>query len=358
MQELYSKIDEWVRTDKSIAIATVVKTWGSAPRGVGAKMAVNIDGDMAGSVSGGCVEGAVVEAAVDVLKTGNPKLLHFGVSDETAWDVGLACGGEIEVFVRRLNRDVWESLRLQLENGISAASLIVVRGPKNLLGFEAVANEAKIETSPNAHSHTGVLELFRRKFPNKASSGLHSLISEDFGKIDVFVDVVQPSSTLVIVGGVHIAIPLVSYAKTLGFYVVVIDPRKKFGSKDRFLLADQLINSWPKEAFKEINLTSSTAVAVLTHDPKIDDPALEVVIQSPAFYIGALGSKKTHSERRERLIQMGFSAEQVNRIHAPIGLDLNARSPEEIALAIISEIVKEKKTKNISEELKPQAGAF
>jgi xanthine dehydrogenase accessory factor len=156
------------------------------------------------------------------------------------------------------------------------------------------------------------------------------------------MDVITPPPKLVIVGGVHIAIPLVTIAKTLGYHTVIIDPRRKFGSQERFQHADQIINAWPQEAFSEVSLTSSTAVAVLTHDPKIDDPALELVLSSPVFYIGALGSRKTQTARIERLLASGLTENQVNRLKSPIGLKIGSRSPEEIALSIMAEITKEK----------------
>jgi xanthine dehydrogenase accessory factor len=157
--------------------------------------------------------------------------------------------------------------------------------------------------------------------------------------VEVFVDAIRPAPTLVMVGGVHIAVALASLAKTLGYHTIVIDPRRAFGSDERFPHADQLITAWPDKALAQIELTPETAVALLTHDPKIDDPALKIVLNSPAFYIGALGSRKTHAKRRQRLEQMGFDEASIARIHAPIGLDIGAQSPEEIALSILAEIV-------------------
>jgi xanthine dehydrogenase accessory factor len=159
-------------------------------------------------------------------------------------------------------------------------------------------------------------------------------------EVEVFVDTIRPSRTLIMVGGVHIAVALTSMAKMLGYNTIVVDPRRAFGSEARFPHVDTLIQAWPNKAFAQIEITPETAVAMLTHDPKIDDPALKVVLNSPAFYIGALGSSKTQAKRQERLREMGFSDEVIGRIHGPIGLDINASTPEEIALSVMAEIVK------------------
>jgi xanthine dehydrogenase accessory factor len=158
-------------------------------------------------------------------------------------------------------------------------------------------------------------------------------------EVEVFVDLYRPAPSLVLVGGVHVAIALSSLAKSVGYATIVVDPRRAFGSKERFPEVDQVIQKWPKKALQEIELTQDTAVALLTHDPKIDDQALEIVLDSDAFYIGALGSRKTHAKRKQRLEQMGFNSEEIAKIHAPIGLPIGAENPEEIALAIMAEIV-------------------
>jgi xanthine dehydrogenase accessory factor len=342
MQEIFSAIDHWAMENEPLALATVIKTWGSSPRGVGAKMVVNADGEMVGSVSGGCVEGAVVETGVKVIQTGEPQLLHFGVSDETALDVGLACGGEIEVYVRRLNVGIIKALQKGWEAGIPAALTVVIRGPKDLLGQEMLLLESGQITGNIAHSLCGVVEANAWMALESNSTSRETVTLMDGTGIEIFTDVIPSLPTLVIVGGVHTAIPLVTFANTLGYRTIVIDPRRKFGSAARFKHADLVINAWPEKAFSKINLTANMAVAVLTHDPKIDDPALKAVINSPVFYVGALGSRKTQDLRRERLLSSGFTPMQVARIKGPIGLELGGRSPEEIALAIMAEIIKEK----------------
>jgi xanthine dehydrogenase accessory factor len=182
----------------------------------------------------------------------------------------------------------------------------------------------------------GILEELAIQVTQAAQESQRVNLTDD---IEVFVDVTRPAPTLILVGGVHIAVALTSIAKTLGYHTIVIDPRRAFGSEARFPHVDQLIQAWPDKALAGIELTAETAVAMLTHDPKIDDPALKAVLDSPVFYIGALGSDKTQRQRRQRLRDMGFSDTQIKRIHGPIGLDIGATTPEEIALAVMAEIV-------------------
>lgn len=339
MHDILKTIEGWIRQDKSIALATVVRTWGSSPRGIGAKMAVTAEGEMVGSVSGGCVESAVVEAGMECLITDIPRLLHFGVSDETAWDVGLACGGEIDVFVRILDTLLLDTIQKWWDNNQLFINGVVINGPAEIVGCEFLMREGELVLGTSAHSHDSLIGVIADRIQDVKSPCLLMLQSDPFGSIEIFVDIFQPLPTLVIVGGVHIAVTLVTLANALGYRTIVIDPRKKFGNQERFPHASQIINAWPKAAFKEINLNSSTAVAVLTHDPKIDDPALKLALPSPVFYVGALGSQKTQSMRCQRLLDMGLTREIIGRLHGPIGLALGGRSPDEIALGIMAEIV-------------------
>lgn len=334
MQEVINNIDSWLEEEKPIALATVVQTWGSAPRKAGAKMALTPDGGISGSVSGGCVEGAVFEEGTAALEAGTPKLLHYGVADETAWEVGLACGGIIEVFVEPLNTAVYTLMHQLIENDEAGATITVIQGPDGLLG-----NHLAVSRSGEQVGTLGSDELDQKAIEAERplTSSQRVQLTDD---VEVFVDVIRPSPTLIMVGGVHIAVALAHMAKLLGYQTVVVDPRRAFGSDERFPHADNLITKWPKKAFAELKLTQETAVALLTHDPKIDDPALEIVLNQPVFYVGALGSNKTHAKRVARLKEMGFDEETIGRIHAPIGLDIGANNPEEIALAVMAEIVK------------------
>ena len=339
MRDVLSDIDRWLERGEPIALATVIQTWGSAPRRVGAKMAMTSTGEIAGSVSGGCVEGAVFETGSEVLKTGRPQLLHFGVTDDTAWEVGLACGGTIEVFVEKLDLAHYDTLRAALIEEQPAATVTVVRGPEEYLGrtLTLLANGGMAET---VRSDLDLLAASTgREALASGESKRLTLTAPDAVPLEVFVEVLLPSPTLVIVGGVHIAIALASLAKTLGYRTILVDPRKAFGSEARFPNVDHLIQAWPEEALAQVNLNRSTAVATLTHDPKLDDPALRVALHSPAFYVGALGSIRTQAQRRERLADAGLTEAQLDRLHGPIGLDIGASTPEEIALAVMAQII-------------------
>jgi xanthine dehydrogenase accessory factor len=337
MQDIIFDIEHWYAQTKPVALATVVETFGSSPRPVGAKMALTSDGEMTGSVSGGCVEGAVVEAGIEVLRTGKPQLLHFGVSDDTAWNVGLACGGQIDVFVRRMDWELFKQLKEAMDHAHPVAYITVVRGPGSMPGREIVVLESgEVFGTISEELDAVVKTVVGTVFPRGASQ---RMILPVEGPIEIFVDVFLHAPTLIVVGGVHIAIALVALAKTLGYRTIVIDPRRHFGSQARFPLVDRLIHAWPDEALAEVGITSTTAVVLLTHDPKIDDPGLIAALPSPAFYIGALGSRKTQAARRKRLLVVGFTESQVDRLHGPIGLDIHAHTPEEIGLAIMAEIV-------------------
>lgn len=334
MQEVIQDIDNWLADSAQVALATVVQTWGSAPRKVGAKMALTPDGAISGSVSGGCVEGAVFEEGTAALEGSKAKLLHYGVADETAWDVGLACGGTIEVFVQPLHTAVYQFTKKLIEQDKAGAAITVIQGDDDLLGNQlALARDGDRVGTLGSDELDQLASAAERplQYPSRVQ-----LTDE----VEIFIDTVRPAPTLVMVGGVHIAVGLAHMAKLLGYRTVVIDPRRAFGSEARFPHVDQLIQKWPEKAFKEVALTQETAVALLTHDPKIDDPALKVVLDQPVFYIGALGSNNTHKKRVGRLQEMGFGEEKIGRIHGPIGLSIGASTPEEIALSVMAEVVK------------------
>jgi len=302
---------------------------------VGSKMAITSDGMFAGSVSGGCVENSVVEAGIQSLKTNRPQLLHFGVADETAWEVGLACGGSIDVFVRPLDNDFFEEFRSALDNDRPLVIATVIRGPETLLGREILIHEHNHSPSWLGNEWNGQIDKLASEVFSQGTSQRVALNDE----IEIFFETILPYPTLIMVGGVHISVALSSLAKTLGYRTIVIDPRKAWGNRERFSNVDQLIQAWPDDAFEQINITSSTAIATLTHDPKLDDPALKNALSSPAFYVGALGSMATQAKRRKRLLYGGLTPSQLDRLHGPIGLEINAQTPEEIALAIMAEVV-------------------
>jgi xanthine dehydrogenase accessory factor len=321
---------------KPVALATVIKTWGSSPRGIGAKMAFTPNGEISGSVSGGCVENAVFEAGIDALKNKRSKLLHFGVSNESAWNVGLACGGSIDIFVQPLDWEMFQTLENILKKDKKAVLATLVRGPAEILGREILLDEdgRRIAGSIDKSLDGSIAILAKEVLARGGSQSFE--INPD---VDVFIEAILPPPTLVVVGGVHIAIALMALAKTMGYRTMLIDPRKAWGNAERFPNVDQLIQAWPDEAFEQITVNDSTAIVMLTHDPKLDDLALKIALPSPAFYVGALGSKTTQAARHKSLLETGLSEAQLSRLHGPIGLDIGAKTPEEIALAIMAEIV-------------------
>jgi xanthine dehydrogenase accessory factor len=248
--------------------------------------------------------------------------------------VGLACGGQIKVWVEPLNTAVYPFIRQLITNEQAGACVTILTGPAELVG-----RKMAFDADGRSVGKLGVkaLEQTARTAVQQTNHSQRVQLSEE---VEAFVDVYRPAPTLVMVGGVHIAVALTSIAKTLGYRTIVVDPRRAFGSQARFPHVDELIQAWPEKAFSQIEVTGDTAVALLTHDPKIDDPALHIVLKSEAFYIGALGSNKTHAKRKQRLSDHGFDAATIDRIYGPIGLDIGADNPEEIALAVMSEIVK------------------
>ncbi|WP_299289029.1 XdhC/CoxI family protein [uncultured Tateyamaria sp.] len=302
----------WVRAGQGAAIATVIETWGSAPRRAGAQMVVSGAGDMMGSVSGGCVEGAVVVEAMDALEDGAPRLLEYGVSDGDAFAVGLACGGTIKVLVEPVGAAMPEQM-LQ--------DLVASRAARTPVAYVVD------------------LDTWARRLD---TSGHDSRFAADRTGVDedgrTFVAIHNPPLRLAVVGAVHIAQALVAMARMAGYDPVVIDPREAFGSAARFP-GERVIDDWPDEALAEVGLDTRTALVLLTHDPKLDDPALHLALNSGAFYIGALGSRRTHAKRVERLEDAGFAPEQVARIKGPVGLNIGAASPAEIAVSILAQMI-------------------
>ncbi len=335
MEDVLSSLEMWQAEGERIALATVVKVIGSAPRGEGSRMAITASGKMAGSVSGGCVEGAVFEEAQRAIRTGRPRLIRFGIGDEQAWDVGLACGGTIEVFVEPCTPGLCEILKKFVTAGQSIALATVVGG-------DGVGRRLLVDLTGEVTGSLGSPELDLRAtrdaqalLKREAST---TLTYDDLG-LEVFFDVHPARPKLVIVGAVHVAIPLTHFARQLGFKVTVVDARAVFATPERFAEADELIVDWPDQALARLALDSQTWVVVLTHDEKLDDPALMAALTSPVPYIGALGSDKTHARRVARLKAEGITDAQLSRIHAPIGLDIGGRTPEEIAISILAQII-------------------
>jgi xanthine dehydrogenase accessory factor len=301
MREIAEELGQWRAAGEGVAIATVVETWGSSPRPLGSKMLVSRSGKMAGSVSNGCIEGAVFEVAQEVLASGRARLVEYGVADDAAFEVGLACGGHIEVLIQPTD-----------ETHDRALSLLRAEHPFLLRTDLKEGRTDLLERAPD-------FELARRD---------GDTFWEPFGR----------PAQMVIVGAIHIAIPLHRMASLMGYRVVMVDARGQFATRERFPEADQILVQWPDEALGGLSIDRSTAVVILTHDPKFDMPALRSVLRTEAGYVGAIGSRKTNQNRFDALREEGFSDQQLARIHGPIGLDLGARGAEETALGIMAEV--------------------
>lgn len=342
MREVIAEIENWRMAGKPIAIATNVKRKGASLRPLAAKMAVTTTMEIAGSVTGGCIEGAVYQEAQEVISTGKPRLLHYGVvSGENPWEVGLSCGGTLDVFVESLNSAAWLQVYAPLmtclkENqpavvatiisGQGTGSKLMLKPDGSTLG-DLGNHELNIQVKTWMQNQLALLESTWKSF---------ELASET---IEVFADVLAPVARLIIIGAVHIAIPLVTLARVLGYHTTVIDPREAFATHERFADADELIVDWPSTTLEKLKLDENCYVAVISHDEKLDNPALAVALSSKARYIGVLGTRKNLPKRLAALRELGVGNEQFSRIHAPIGLNLGAVLPDEIALSILAEMV-------------------
>lgn len=320
----------WLAEGQRVALATVVATWSSSPRPVGSQMAVAVDERFAGSVSGGCVEAAVIVAARELLGAPAAKAagraLRFGVSSEQAWEVGLPCGGTIEIVLREASLPMLERLcEARARREPLAIVLDVASGREEV--WEPCAGSALVEGEGAGRV---VAEVVRRE-----RSQLLELEQRR-----VFVHVLAPPLRLVIVGAVHLAQALADLARLAAIDVTVVDPRTAFASAERFP-GVALVQEWPDAALPALALDRRSAVVLLSHDAKLDDPALEAALRSECFYIGALGSQRTQRARRARLAEAGFSDSDLSRIHGPVGLDIGALTTPEIAIAIMAEIIRE-----------------
>ena len=303
---------DWHRAGKRAALATVVQTWGSAPRRVGSQLVISGAGEIEGSVSGGCVEGAVVAEALDAIEAGCSVLLEYGVSDGDAFAVGLACGGTIRVLVEPVGAVMPEDV---------LADLVAARSARRPVAYVTGTNLKPRLT----------LEGYEERFRMDRSG------FEEDG--ETFVAIHNPPLRLIVVGAVHIAQALVPMARVAGYDPVLIDPRDSFGSQTRFP-GETIVHDWSDEGVRAYGLDTRTALVLLTHDPKLDDPALEAALGSDVFYIGALGSTRTHAKRVARLEEKGFTADQIARVHGPVGLDIGAAGPAEIAVSILGEMTR------------------
>jgi xanthine dehydrogenase accessory factor len=327
VKDILPDITNWSQRGDRIALATVVAVKRSAPRPPGAKMAVNEHGEISGGVSGGCVEGAVAAIADDVLRGGEPHLLHFGIADSEAWDVGLPCGGEIDVWVQAYAPGRFEEIA---RDGGRAAEVTLLEGARP-------GAKLLVQIDGARSGSLGAPELD----DEGARAAAELLWAESSERRDaLFIDVVAPAPRLILFGAVDIAASVCRLARAAGWRAYVVDPRARFATPERFPDATEVIAAWPEDAFARLGgIDPATSIAVLTHDPKLDDAALEIALRSPARFVGAMGSRRAQESRRERLLAAGITDEELARLAAPLGLDLGAVSSDETALSILSEVV-------------------
>jgi len=305
IDDILTPMSVWLKENRKVSLATVISTWGSSPRPVGGQMAIDSNGEIIGSVSGGCIEGAVITEGINSINDGKTRVKDYGISNNMAWEVGLACGGELKVLIQPL--DIQDKIVFSIVNSIKNREAVKLR----------------IDCSNG-------LRIIDNTITNQTS-----LYDKEKNE---FIHIIDPKPRLFVVGAVHIAQALISLAAITDFEIILIDPREHFATEKRFPNC-KILTEWPDIALSRFNLDKSTHLVTLTHDPKIDDPALIYSLKKNIGYIGSLGSKKTHQKRCERLTSLGFSDNDINKIHAPIGLDLKGKTPAEIAVSIIAEII-------------------
>ena len=333
MLDIWNSMQEQVGPDSGHVIARVVSTWGSAPRRPGSALLISTSDDFLGSVSGGCVESAVVQEGQKVRLSGRASLVSFGVSDETAWSVGLTCGGKVSIFIQphwAANTEIWAKMRELRREGRSFTTIT-----KLTEDGESWLVDAAGKITGDAE---GLPESVRVRAQSLCRQENCETLEE--AGVQFFLHPLPAAARLIIIGAGHIAVPLSKFAHELGFTVTVIDPREAFINAAAFGDSPaELLNIWPEKYFADYDRYDNLYVALLSHDPKIDDPVFPYLFSNPVRYIGALGSRKTNEKRRARLTEAGFTEEQINRIHAPIGLSIGANGAPEIALSIIAQII-------------------
>jgi len=306
MREVLDDVRRMLAAGDTVALATVVDTRRSAPRPLGSRLALSSSGEMVGSVSGGCVESDVALRAEEVLAGGPPLLLRYGISDDDAFDVGLPCGGEIEVFVQPVDVEELDRVEAALQSGRRLAVTTTLTGD---------AAGAKVYGEGEAHSAATRTDE------------------------STFVEHYAPAPVMMVFGAVDTAQALCRMARTVGFHTIVSDARGKFATRERLPDADEIVVGWPAMAYDLHAPDEATYVVVLTHDARFDEPALGPALRSQTPYIGALGSRRTSADRNRRLLEAGAAAEEIRRIHAPCGLDIGGSTPEEVAISVLAEII-------------------
>ena len=347
MREIIEEILPIFTSDTNFTIATVTRTWSSAPRPVGAAMAVSPTGEVVGSVSGGCVEGAIHETSLEVLKTGIPQSVTYGVSDDNAFSVGLTCGGTIELFIQLVNKETFADFdavarNIKEEVPVGIATLISAELGSEHLGSRIVitkdGSSGSLGNPELDHSviedARGLLEQGKTKTIKLGPNGERRM-----DQLSIFVESYSPAPKMIVFGAIDFAAAVAKIGKFLGYHVTVCDAREIFATKRRFPDADEVIVDWPHRYLPTVEVDERTVICVLTHDPKFDVPVLEIALRTKAGYVGAMGSRRTHLDRMARLKEIGLTDPEIARLRSPIGLDLGGRTPEETAISIAAEII-------------------
>ena len=315
-RDLLTIVNQWADASSRFATATVISTWGSAPREVGALMIIHESRQFFGSVSGGCVENAVVEAALESIDDGQPRLIEFGISDEDVLSIGLACGGQIQILIEPSTQLTSHWVTHALETTRQRLSSTFVREMNSLGSQNPIENAYWLNRGDVDHGSATRLDQQR----------------------SLFIQSFRPERRVIIIGGVHIAQALVQGLAAIDLTVVIVDPREVWANPERFPDVE-IRNQWPDDALSALGVDPDTAVIALTHDPKFDDPALAIALKSEAFYIGALGGSKSAKSRRERLLRLGLTDSEIDRLHSPIGLPIGAKGPSEITVSILADVI-------------------
>ncbi len=357
MRDILSRITKWWEAGETFGLATVVRTYRSAPRDPGAALAVSssADGEVVGSVSGGCVEGAVYELSLEVCQTGDAVLQTYGVSDDDAFAVGLTCGGILDIFVEPVDRTRFPELgeiAAAVERGEPVAVATVIGGPGKIGARRVIwagAADAPDAWHAGASGTLGSGDRLDAAVDDDARGmlaqgltgirryGAHGERRGD--ELSVFVNSFAPPPRMLVFGAIDFAAAVARVGKFLGYHVTVCDARKIFATASRFPDADEVVVEWPHRFLAGTEVDQRTVICVLTHDPKFDVPLLEVALRTPAGYIGAMGSRRTHEDRLARLREVGLTEQELDRLRSPIGLDLGARTPEETAVSIAAELI-------------------
>jgi xanthine dehydrogenase accessory factor len=348
VRDILNTITKWWEEGETFGLATVVRTFRSAPRDPGAALAVAPGGEVTGSVSGGCVEGAVYELAAEVTATGEPVLQTYGVSDDDAFAVGLTCGGILDIFVEPVSRHTFPELgeiAAAVDRGEPVAVATVISGPGKIGARRVIwGDPARPSTGSlgsgdrlDSAADDDVRGMLAQGLTGIRRYGEHGERRGD--ELGVFVNSFAPPPRMLVFGAIDFAAAVARIGKFLGYHVTVCDARPVFATRSRFPDADEVVVDWPHRFLAGVEIDARTVICVLTHDPKFDVPVLEVALRTPAGYIGAMGSRRTHEDRLERLRAVGVTEAELSRLRSPIGLDLGARTPEETAVSIAAELI-------------------